>query len=70
MDTRLSFNRVEQLKGFIESNPDDPFTRYGLAMELKKLGRHDEAREAFARAASMTENARERDLLLARAAAP
>ena len=33
---------------------------------LAKLGRDDEAREEFARAASLTRNARERELLLAR----
>jgi RNA polymerase sigma-70 factor, ECF subfamily len=36
---------------------------------LDKLGRFDEARAEFERAASLTRNARERDLLLARAAA-
>ena len=36
---------------------------------LAKLGRHDEARAELERAASLTRNARERDLLLARAAA-
>ena len=36
---------------------------------LAKLGRADEARGEFERAASMTRNARERDLLLKRAAA-
>jgi len=36
---------------------------------LSKLGRHDEARAEFVRAAAITRNARERDLLLARAAA-
>ncbi|SCL20207.1 RNA polymerase, sigma subunit, ECF family [Micromonospora rhizosphaerae] len=36
---------------------------------LAKLGRHDEARVEFERAASLTGNARERALLLARAAA-
>jgi RNA polymerase sigma factor (sigma-70 family) len=36
---------------------------------LAKLGRHDEARAEFARAASLTRNSRERDLLLERAAA-
>lgn len=36
---------------------------------LAKLGRYDEARAEFARAASLTRNMRERDLLLARAAA-
>ena len=34
---------------------------------LAKLGRHDEARAEFTRAASLTRNARERDLLLDRA---
>ena len=36
---------------------------------LAKLGRHDEARAEFERAASLTQNARERELLLDRAAA-
>ncbi|MEA2299278.1 MAG: hypothetical protein QOF77_2214 [Solirubrobacteraceae bacterium] len=36
---------------------------------LVKLGRHDEARAEFERAASLTRNARERELLLRRAAA-
>jgi RNA polymerase sigma factor (sigma-70 family) len=36
---------------------------------LWKLGRYDEARSEFERAASLAQNARERDLLLARAAA-
>jgi predicted RNA polymerase sigma factor len=36
---------------------------------LARLGRFDEAREEFERAASMTRNARERALLLERAAA-
>jgi predicted RNA polymerase sigma factor len=35
---------------------------------LKKLGRLDEAREEFERAAAMTRNERERRLLLERAA--
>ena len=37
---------------------------------LKKMGRLDEARAEFERAASLTRNARERELLLARAADP
>ena len=36
---------------------------------LRKLGRHDEARGEFERAAALTRNARERELLLARARA-
>jgi predicted RNA polymerase sigma factor len=35
---------------------------------LTKLGRHEEARHEFERAASLTRNARERELLLQRAA--
>ena len=35
---------------------------------LAKLGRHDEARAEFERAASLTRNARERELLMERAA--
>jgi RNA polymerase sigma factor (sigma-70 family) len=37
---------------------------------LSKLGRHDEAREEFERAATLTTNERERELLLQRAAKP
>jgi predicted RNA polymerase sigma factor len=36
---------------------------------LEKLGRFEEARSEFARAAALTQNARERALLLGRAAA-
>jgi len=36
---------------------------------LEKLGRAGEARAEFERAAALTQNARERDFLLARAAA-
>ena len=35
---------------------------------LAKLGRHDEARREFERAAALTRNERERELLLKRAA--
>jgi predicted RNA polymerase sigma factor len=35
---------------------------------LRRLGRHDEARAEFRRAADMTQNAREKELLLKRAA--
>lgn len=35
------------LEKMIAAKPDDPFPRYGLAMEYKKLGRHDEAVRAF-----------------------
>jgi RNA polymerase sigma factor (sigma-70 family) len=51
---------------------EPPLQRYYLLPAvrgelLERLGRHDEARSCFERAASMTGNARERDLLLKRA---
>jgi predicted RNA polymerase sigma factor len=36
---------------------------------LRRLGRHDEARQAFEHAASLARNSRERELLMQRAAA-
>lgn len=35
------------IRKVIEKTPNDPFARYGLAMELRSLGRHDEALAAF-----------------------
>jgi tetratricopeptide (TPR) repeat protein len=40
-------DRLGMLEKLIVAKPDDPFPRYGLAMEYKKLGRHDEAVQAF-----------------------
>lgn len=40
--------RIEQLRQFIESSPNDPFPRYGLAIELKNGGQLAEAAQAFA----------------------
>ena len=39
---------LEVLRKFVDKNPNDPFARYGLAMELKKQGQTDEAEAAFA----------------------
>ena len=36
------------LREFIAGSPDDPFPRYGLALELKNAGRPDEAATVFA----------------------
>ena len=41
-------DRVKALRNFIAAKPDDPFPRYGLAMELKNGGQDAEACEAFA----------------------
>ena len=38
---------IEDLEKLIGACPDDPFPRYGLAMELKKQGRLEEAVLAF-----------------------
>ena len=36
-------NRIEVLRGFLNDNPNDSFSRYALALEYIKLGRNDEA---------------------------
>ena len=40
-------NRVEVLKGFLEQDPKDSFSRYALALEYVKLGQTDDARREF-----------------------
>ena len=39
--------RLEELQNLVELFPQDPFPRYGLAMELRSLGRADDAKRAF-----------------------
>jgi predicted Zn-dependent protease len=39
--------RIEQLQEFITKVPNDPFPRYGLALEYKNAGRLEEASSAF-----------------------
>jgi predicted Zn-dependent protease len=39
--------RIDAIRKIVESSPNDPFPRYGLAMELKNLGQLDEAEAAF-----------------------
>lgn len=36
-------SRLQQLEHLLRNEPDDPFLRYGVAMEHKKAGRLDEA---------------------------
>jgi Flp pilus assembly protein TadD len=38
--------------------PDDPAAQFGLGMALARLGRDDEAREAYARARELAQRAR------------
>jgi tetratricopeptide (TPR) repeat protein len=40
-------DRLALLQQLVQRNPSDPFPRYGLAMELKRLGRLEEACAAF-----------------------
>jgi predicted Zn-dependent protease len=40
-------NRIEQLQSFIAQTPQDPFPRYGLALELKNIGRLEDAHHTF-----------------------
>jgi Tfp pilus assembly protein PilF len=36
-------SRINILKGFLESDPNDSFSRYALALEYIKANEHDEA---------------------------
>ena len=40
--------RVDTLRAWVDESPDDAFSRYALAMELKKLSDRDGARREFA----------------------
>ena len=40
-------NRIEILKGFLNENPNDSFSRYALALEYVKIGQHDDALQEF-----------------------
>lgn len=41
-------DRIATFKQFIADKPEDPFPRYGLAMEYKKQGKLEDACAAFA----------------------
>jgi tetratricopeptide (TPR) repeat protein len=45
--TQTSKTRRETLEGFVQKNPKDAFSRYGLAVECAKIGDSDAARENF-----------------------
>jgi tetratricopeptide (TPR) repeat protein len=40
-------SRLETIRKIVEQQPNDPFSRYGLAMELKNVGQHDAAHAEF-----------------------
>jgi tetratricopeptide (TPR) repeat protein len=43
----MARDRIDVLKSFIEKNPNDPFSYYGLAMEYARRGRVDDAINVF-----------------------
>ncbi|HYR87458.1 MAG TPA: tetratricopeptide repeat protein [Terriglobia bacterium] len=40
-------SRIDILKGFLEENPNDSFSRYAIALEYVKLGQNDDALREF-----------------------
>lgn len=42
-------SRREKIEALLADDPNDPFLRYSLAMELDKEGRHDRSLAEFAR---------------------
>ena len=47
---------IEELEKLVTQFPTKPFPRYGLAMEYKKAGRHDEALAHFREAIKLDPN--------------
>ncbi len=41
-------SRLDTLRRIAAQRPNDPFPQYGLAMELRQTGAHEEAAAAFA----------------------
>lgn len=46
--SEVTSERLEEIQNIIKLAPNDPFPRYGLAMEYKNLGDRDSARRSFA----------------------
>jgi Tfp pilus assembly protein PilF len=42
-----TMNRIETLKGFLEQDPQDSFSRYALALEYVKQAQTEDARREF-----------------------
>ena len=49
-------NRIEQLKEFLITNPNDSFVQHALALEYLKLGDELEARRLFEKVLQLDEN--------------
>jgi tetratricopeptide (TPR) repeat protein len=41
-------SRIDAIQKIVDAQPNDPFPRYGLAMEFKNAGRAEEAHVTFA----------------------
>ncbi|MFM1803125.1 MAG: hypothetical protein RL136_4 [Planctomycetota bacterium] len=48
-------DRLQKLQALLEAEPDDGFLLYGIAQELQKLGRLDEAAAHYDRAIAVDE---------------
>src|SRR5579872_2404872 len=44
---KQAMNRIEILKGFLNENSNDSFSRYALALEYVKLGQNEDALREF-----------------------
>jgi Flp pilus assembly protein TadD len=51
-------NAAKRYGAAVAVAPDDPAARFGLGMALGKLGRDEEARQAYARARELAQQAR------------
>lgn len=40
-------DRIAQLKSFVQEQPDNPFPRYGLALEYRNTGKLEQAQKVF-----------------------
>ncbi|HSK20425.1 MAG TPA: tetratricopeptide repeat protein [Longimicrobiales bacterium] len=49
-------DRIAALQKMIDRSPDDPRARFGLAMELEKLGRWEDAAAQLTRYLELTED--------------
>lgn len=52
----MSAPRIENLRRMLEKHPDDPRLRFGLALELEKAGRWEEAAEELRRYLAMADD--------------
>ncbi len=43
----MALNRLDTLKSMLAQSPNDPFARYGLAMEYKNSGDYESAMREF-----------------------